>query len=562
MNLRDPRFERSVRRRVQEAIRESPSLDKEYRRVRRSRRTDAYPVLLRAFTATALVVVLIKLGDSGATVAAMLGLLTVWCACFAIHYANRLRHQLYAAPPLLVLALQPVPDRDIFLHQWRDYIRLSLWLLLDTAAALVVILHFAGANTVQWMTALPCALALWMGAVSVATMFVRLRPGGNYGAISSALFLLVMTVVVAGFYQPALVGRMLEGASGPFYLVPPFGWISYIIHESVLGPALLPLLLLLPIALLAPGLHHARKRLMAHYQFFASDAPELEEDRESEPPPLVPDGPAANRPETAADPELVAWIAAAWRDRPSWMGQGLLERWIGRCLNRREKDIGEFMTAGTTDWTLTLRRSAILVLAAVAAAIALGPTGLWICYVGLYLAASTGIPLLGTSCVGFSLVSISGTSMPAHAGLPIGYHELGRFLLKVGLVRTLAFAPLALLAGAVVGHFGKSAWLPGLWMAARIVALILCWQPVNIVLQVSSGTNDTRSINKRSVAMFFTVGPLLLGLAGASIATMLMPPAWTALWLAVAALFSWSVFRVYGRFYHRNQFDLMHGQAQ
>ena len=139
-------------------------------------------------------------------------------------------------------------------------------------------------------------------------LFVRLRPGANFGGLSSGLFLLVIMAVIAGFYLPVPVARLLEGASGPFFLVPPFGWIAYVIREAVLGPALLPLLLLIPVALLAPALHHARKRLSAHYQLFASDEPDLTDLAESEAPAALPGTP--NTPNAGLISER---LAAAWK---------------------------------------------------------------------------------------------------------------------------------------------------------------------------------------------------------------------------------------------------------
>lgn len=565
MSLRDRRFERSVRRRVRRAIQTSPAQRREYQRTR-SRRYDTPQSVLRGLASALLAISLAKLGERNATLDAMLGLVAIWCAGFAAHYANRLRFHLYGAPPILVLALQPIGDHAIFVHQWRTFVRTCLWLLVDLAAALAVVCAFAEASLVQWLTAIPCALALWMSAVSIATLFVRLRPGANFSALSSALFLLILTTVMAGFYLPDTTARLLDGASGPFYTIPPFGWICYVIREAVLGTSLLPLLLLLPVALLAPALHHARKRLGTNYKLFAADDSDDSGEDDTEPALTLPESADAGMPSsarTAIDPEQARWVAEAWR-RPAspWTQPQVLERWLNRFLSTRERDLAEFLTAGHTDWTANLRRASILVAAALMAALTLGPSGLWLSYLGLYFAATNAIPLLGTPCVGLSMVQMAGTSFPAYAGLPIGFREMSRFLLKVGFVRLLAFAPIALVAGAVIGHLNSHGWSAGLLFGAKIVALLLCWQPIVVALQFSVGTNDTRGPLGRSLKLFAIFGPLILGLLGATAGTLFAPLPVSLASLAATAALSWAAFRLYARFYNRNAFDLMHGQAQ
>ncbi len=565
MNLRDRRFERSVRRRVRRAIQASPAQRREYQRTRASRRYDTPQSVLRGLASALLAISLAKLGERNATLDAMLGLVAIWCAGFAVHYANRLRFHLYGAPPILVLALQPIGDEAIFVHQWRSFVRTCLWLLVDLAAALAVVCAFAQSSLVQWLTAIPCALALWMSVVSIATLFVRLRPGANFSALSSGLFLLILTTVVAGFYLPETTARLLDGASGPFYSIPPFGWICYVIREAVLGTSLLPLLLLLPVAMLAPALHHARKRLSANYRLFAADdSEEADDDHETE---LALPGNAEvetpGSPRKGIDPEQARWVVEAWR-RPAspWAQPGILERWLTRFLSPREKDLAEFLTAGQTDWTANLRRASVLVVAALMAALTLGPSGLWLSYLGLYFAATNAIPLLGTPCVGLSMVQMAGTSFPAYAGLPLGMREMSRFLLKVGIMRLLTFAPVALLAGSVIGHLNSHGWSVGLLFGAKIMALLLCWQPIVVALQFSVGTNDTRGAIGRSLKLFAIFGPLILGLLGATAGTLFAPLPVSLASLAATAALSWASFRLYARLYDRNAFDLMHGQAQ
>jgi hypothetical protein len=563
MALRDRSFERSMHQRLRAAIRSSPALRQEEKRTRQRQRTDISQGILRGFATLMLCLSLAKLSANGATSGALLGVITLWAATFAVHYANRLRFQLYGNPQLLVLGLQPIQDEAIFAHQWRGFIQISLWLLLDMTAALLTVFWLAQASYAVWVVALPCAFALWMSAISLAGLFVRFRPGAHYAGLSTGLFLLVVSLVIAGFYLAAPVARVLNGASGALFMVPPFGWINYVVQESVLGPARLPLLLLLPIALLAPAWHHARKVLASHYQFFVADEPESSDENEGESPPILPGATASGAGPTDSDPEQVQLVADLW-SRPSspWPHAGFLERLVGRWLTSRERDLAEFLTAGHADWTVSLRRASVLLMAAVLAASALGPPGIWLCYLGAYFAVSTAIPIFGTACVGLSVEQYTGTSFPAYAGLPIGFHETGRILLKIGVLRTLAFAPVALLAGAAVGHLAGPGWVTGLWLTARIVALLVLLQPIAVLLQFSAGTNDTRSSARRSLKLLFTLGPILLALMGSCLAVLLGPVLWSLAGLPLAFLFSWCAYLLYGRLYNRNAFDLMHGLPQ
>ncbi len=574
MSLRDRRFERAMGARVRAAVRRTPALRREQRRVRSSRRRDISPATLRGLLTVLLAVGLTSLGTHGASLDALLGLLALWCAGFTADAAQRLRFHLYLAPEILVLALQPIPDDAIFSQQWRRFVRRTGWILADIAAALIVVCAFAQASFIQWLTVVPCALALWMSVVSIATIFVRLRPRANFGALSSGLFLLIVSTVVAGFYLPDATARMLDGASGPLYLLPPFGWICYVVRQAVLGPEALPLLILLPVALLAPGLHRARQRLRLHYQLFASEPPSAPDatSPEDASEPLAPDAAPAATPELGTGPmpsrpkftpEQLAVVRTAWQ-RPArpWGHADFVERWVVRHLSRRERDLAELLTAGNTDWTLTLRRATILMLASLLAAVTLGPSGHWLCYVGLYFAMTTGVPLLGPPCVGLSIVRMAGSSFPACAGLPLGFRETARLLLKIGIIRILALVPIGLTAGAALGELTGHQWTSGLAIALKVVFLLIGWQPIGVALQFSQGTNDTRGSTRRQLKFFVAFGPIALAMIGLSATAFAVGPSGAALCIGATGLLGWATLRLYQHFYDGNAFDLMHGEPQ
>jgi len=88
--------------------------------------------------------------------------------------------------------------------------------------------------------------------------------------------------------------------------------------------------------------------------------------------------------------------------------------------------------------------------------------------------------------------------------------------------------------------------------------LLLASRFILLTFSFSSGTNDTSRIRIWSILLVLFAAFFCLGFAGLGAASLLLPDP-VAAWLcwATAALEAYAFFRIYGWFYHRNQFDLM-----
>ncbi|MBI2929202.1 MAG: hypothetical protein HYY24_26355 [Verrucomicrobia bacterium] len=563
MTLRWRAFEKVVRRRVRLELRASPALWREYKRVRKRPAREVGPWVLRAMLTVALGVLIAATADHGVPLAGQLGLVTCWCIGWSLYYAALLRAHLYSYDAL-VLAVLPLPPDAVFRQQWKQFRLGTWWTLVDVGVAFSVIGALTAAAPPAWLAALSALGLHWLGTLALAGLLVTFWPKAPYGLGYQALLFLLFGIAIAGqWVAPPLLG-LLDKLTPALQWAPPFGWINFAVRRvvesewSALG-FLFPILGLLLLAL-----RFAQRRLAAAYavEEFVADAfsgrAGLEPADQEAPLAEGADGRAPSRSEAE-----LALPRGALRANGDVARRGWLERLAFAWFTPRERTLAEFMSAGQLRWTGALWTGTGFTALALLAGATLGGAGEAIFFIGLFIALTAAVPLLAFGFSAFSTVPQFSASFPVYAGLPLGYWELSRLLLKVSLLRIAAFTPVALAAGWASEWIFPPAAFGGVQLAIRIMAVLLCWQPTLAALQFSSGTNDTRRGFWRTLKLLSFFLPLVLAMVGLSAVCLLVPTPWIAAGSALGTgLLSLGVLACYGRLYNRNAFDLMQGAPQ
>jgi hypothetical protein len=172
-----------------------------------------------------------------------------------------------------------------------------------------------------------------------------------------------------------------------------------------------------------------------------------------------------------------------------WSTSPWLERLVAKMFDARDKQVAEFLCGGVRApwsglWLLALKFAA----AGLAALPLLDPRiGLAIGGIACLLA----LPILGGRWPGLQNIRFPATIQPLFAALPISYPEVTSVVLKVNLARYLAWSPIFLGYGAMLGWRLASSPALGLKIASGIFFLLLWSQPIVIAGIHSRGTNDT-----------------------------------------------------------------------
>ena len=169
-----------------------------------------------------------------------------------------------------------------------------------------------------------------------------------------------------------------------------------------------------------------------------------------------------------------------------------------------------------------------------------------------------GAPLFGGIWPGFRGASTFEGVIPAYAVFPVGYGEISRIMLKANTIRILLWAPLFLLYAIVLAtRLGESPQY-GSEVGIGVVVLALFLQPVMVMAHFSSGSNDTKQINRYTVVLFgfcfILLVPLIAGTVGLFAAeSLLLKSVWAFGILACSSL----VWAGYLRLFNRGRIDLL-----
>jgi hypothetical protein len=186
----------------------------------------------------------------------------------------------------------------------------------------------------------------------------------------------------------------------------------------------------------------------------------------------------------------------------------------------------------------------------------LGQLGGTVVFFAAYVLATASMPLFGGDWRGMRQVASAGVYIPAYSLYPISFNAIARILLKVNVIRIGAALPLIVSFGALSAYRLESDPVAGALLAAKLLAILLCLQPLFVLVPISSTTNDTSRLPV--LWWIFLFAPILLAIFGAAAAVFLSRTGLgTFASYAVLGALSTALFLLYRRAYRRGRFDLL-----
>ncbi len=562
MKLHRPEFERTLRKEVRRAVREKPVLK---RAARRGRKAKHYSVglVLRACLSSLLGLVVWNVAVGNHHPDAPLALIGLWALAGVFFQAHNLQVGLYQASDLSALELLPVATDTVFQWQFQKFLRSSLWLLWDLVLGFGSLAFTKGSGW-SWLAVLPFAGLMWWLTLSLAALLVLRCMLFPYGVVTLLLQGAGFIVVVGREYVGSFLLAVLDRSAGWIIAVLPTAWPAIgfkVVHGEA---AWFYLGSLVPTILLALTMRSSIAALRRDYilvETVQTEAPGLVPGDELEAP-SFPEGQhiAPRRVGTTEIEDIVC--ERLFGPKPTWKRRGWLEEWLWRWLNERERRLSEFVWPdGPTisiPWKKAFRNLAI----GMAAAFALGAAspGLrgWVFGLTVFISGCQTLVVMLNNGAAFRPALLSGVNIPTHAGLPVGYRELARLLLKYSAVQVPALLGFLMICGSLAAWFLGDPWFLGCHFGAKLGLLLLGLRLAVIVFAFSSGTNDSSRFRLSALALIVLVVALVVAALGCGIAGLFVPVAGAAWLLVLLAIFlCYSLVVLYGWFYNANSFDLM-----
>jgi hypothetical protein len=403
------------------------------------------------------------------------------------------------------------------------------------------------------------AAAMLLGAVhclivtAAAVCLHGLAPGRHFSRLALLSMAVVLGMLIFDSRQVALADWVNRFAGW----VPPVGWLRYALGLSDssslfqnLGSSGVTTLVLG----LAPLVYRSSRRNYSLREAIFSLARKLSGS-------LNPGEPIAPRLAAGfqtAPAEMEAAIKTrAFLSGLDWKQIGPFERLLSLLLSPRERLLVEFTLAGNPGLSRSFRNSILLII--------IGGVGVFLLFPG-FKADAGMLPFLlvvllpGTGqWRGFLVVRVGGVAQSAaYAVYPVGFWELARVVLKVSLFRLFLWIPLVLGAVSVLD---RTSWLQTAMAESpllKLIALSIIAQPILTLMQFSPGTNDG---NQPVVIVFAAMVAFAFAACIITFFVSTRPQVVLAALLA-GTLCSVLCLLVYGRFFNRNQFDLVPTQKE
>jgi hypothetical protein len=493
MKLHSPKFERDLLRAVKREVFATPALRKEWKRNRSRRldwsRTVPGQIFCWVFILAVLLVPSVNMLMKVQTLDLRAGLLAIQMLVAASGLGLILHGTWTNGAPFALLSRTPIADDNLYRYLAATYNLRSIPILLPVLILHGLVASAAGGSAWHFAVSLIIAVLQWQLARSVAMVFTRWQWMERVGCSITAL--VVIAVIAASWFVPfeRMLG-WLESAVGAVVCVLPSGWLA-LFHADLLrqSPGA-SLLLLAPVGGVIWLARRIQRQQRAEFQFHeplmltaevlrtaTTQAPTQNEAVDPSkadftvPPEFV-------RPEFKAGPTEIEdnLRSRQFLANTPWTQQGPIEHAVDRVLSPRERLIAEFMFLRPPQWSRAWRRSLVLLAAGALAAwlIERTPWRNWefLPYlIGCFVAFMLATPVGSGFARGFQSYPTGANWTTFLAGVPIGYAELERAIMKTALVRSLAALPLA------VGFGCYLSWRYGwtMWWVAPAIGFKLVW---------------------------------------------------------------------------------------
>jgi hypothetical protein len=564
VKLHSPTFEKGLRRKVRRTLKSSSELWREFRAARKFRKQYHLMILVRPLISLGLGGVAWQMWAETDHISSGLAVISLWGLAFVFMHAQRLMASLYASSDLRSFAVLPVPESTVFRWELQKFFFGALWSLVDMFLAFAALALRADFSIIKWCAVFPLSVVTWVEVVALAALCVTYFPRMPYQLASSILMLTIFVLVMARDSVGSAVMTLVDSCAPSLNLILPTGWPVSLFKALLSGDAWRGVGFLVLTAIIVSSLRSSLLRLGGNYQFVEQVVPE--------PPDLVPGGREGNSAAEAAScdkptrlgPTAIEEIIQTRKflAEPDWCQLGLLERILWRWCSSREKALAEFVfpngLAFSKPWRNIFRNLAVACLAALGVGLLNHTAENWLFGAGLFITVCQALGRLLTNGTAFQLAHCGGVNIPIYANYPIGFLELGAFLFKYSLTQLPFVLLFSMASGVLMFHLCGWPLTLGAWSGLKAAGLLLASRFILLTFSFSSGTNDTSRIRVWSILLVLFAAFFCLGFAGLGAASLLLPDP-VAAWLcwATAALEAYAFFRIYGWFYHRNQFDLM-----
>jgi len=549
VKLKSPGLERRVRKVARDEMRLDKALWKDYKRHRKSwlrRKLEAGNKLLFVLS---LFWVLIFAGVREHGRETILVAIALYATATTLFRGLNFRLNVVGGYDRALFLHFPVSDNDFLKYEWKKFVRswlgaFCVFLLAYWIVALRSDLVPENLGRVLLAAVLQtlcgAALSIW-----VPTFFPRLK------IVSSATPIYFLTFICLWLPAPAI--EFLWSS----VLLVPAGWISHVFASSGSAASRAENLLIAPaaaICLTLPfALHIARKALSAELDRQTKDGSDKLEQMFAGA--ETPDE-ADTEPISSQAPLQLSYEHIS--ERPSWETAGWIEKLVARSLNAQERIVAEFMLAQNVgDWSKRWRTAALMSGVGVMVA-AIAPLPPWILFLPMVAGGLWGAPLFGGIWPGFNGAPTFGGVIPTYAVFPVGYGEISSVMFKANTIRILVWAPLLIGYATVLATRLGNGSSYGLVLGIDGTVLALVLQPVMITAHFSSGTNDTKQVNRHTVTFFglaiFLLIPTIAGVVGLFVADSLLIKSIAVTSVLGCTMLAWAA---YMRLFNRGRIDLV-----
>jgi hypothetical protein len=445
----------------------------------------------------------------------------------------------------------PVSDAEFLKYEWRKFgwswfgaFCLFFLAYATTALSTGSVERYIGKAAFAALLQSICGMAF---AIWVMVLVPKLK------IVSSALPIYALTL--ACLWLPASALDFLWSA----VLLVPGGWVSHSFAALVGVSSKAEVGLLLPALTLGLSLPLASR--FAHGRLLSALESQTT-DKSSELDQIF--GPSEEQAETDSMAPAVQPFASAVshvdvEQRPNWRRSGWIEKIVGLWLNDEEKLVAEFMLAQHLgEWSRRWRTAAMLTAIGTIITSLVAQLPPWLSFLPIVAAGLWGAPLFGGIWLGFRGTRTFGGVIPAYAAFPIAYGEISRVMFKANTIRIFAWVPIFLLYAIVLATRLGNGPQYGAEIGIEVVVLALLVQPVMITAHFSSGSNDTRQLNRYTVAFFGMALILLIPLIAAIVAFLVSESILLKCFAAIGVLACTTLASAgYMRLFNRGRIDLL-----
>ncbi|HWG49374.1 MAG TPA: hypothetical protein VN669_06760 [Candidatus Acidoferrales bacterium] len=556
MKLYSREFLRALRRDARIRIKSSKTLRREHRlRRRRIGRISVRPVVFYPLCIAAALSIIF--GASADKPDLPFIVIALYSTGTVVLRSRTLFNRLHGPGELRIFFGLPISDDAFFRMQWKKFLLRSVWFFVFTFLLYFLdALQAPGRLPLQIAIGALAALAQWAVVVALVAMIVNLRhPWMSWSALA-----LYGIAVVGAFAPPALSHTLFA-----FTAFLPAGWINVACIGMLNGNAS-ALFWLAPAAVIVSVSFWKVERLRREY------APELLvyaglAETSSPDEAQIPEVETEGSPETEQEPpESLAGAAAPDATVTGsasltldWNAFWLIERVVGRWLTKEEKSIADFLLAGRLgQWSSGWGKAFYFTIAIIVCALLIPGLPPWLMIGAAMIAALLAAPVLGGEWPGLSRTMISMKQSCVVAFYPVTYWQASRVMLKINIVRLLAYVVLLFPTILALSWRYAAAWRHGISMATGIWVWLVVLQLGAVAVQHSQGTNDTRTHNGATI-MFFLFVVLLIIVVLVGIFVLFIPdaPVGGVVSAVIAAPFLLFAWWMYGLLYNRGRIDLM-----